>query len=325
MRCLVTGAAGFVGSTLTERLLADGHEVVGVDCFVPYYSRRLKDANLSVALNHPHFQFIEGDLVALFDPKAGERAQEMLNGVDVVYHQAAQAGVRASWGADVSVYTHNNILATQMLLEACRSFPGVRVVYASSSSVYGETKKFPMEEGDLPSPVSPYGVSKLAAEHLMRLYHVNFGVHTVSLRYFTVYGPRQRPDMAFHRLCASVLSGREYRMFGNGEQTRDFTFIDDIVQANIDASQRGRAGGVYNIGGGSRISMNDVIRKLERIAGRKANIRYDGREHGDVTHTGASVEAARRDFGYAPRVSLDEGLARELEFVEKVVLPLEAE
>lgn len=325
MRCLVTGAAGFVGSTLSERLLADGHEVVGVDCFVPYYSRRLKDANLAVARSAARFRFVEADLADLFDPKAPGRSAEVLSGVDVVFHQAAQAGVRASWGADFSVYTHNNILATQMLLEACRSFPGVRVVYASSSSVYGETKKFPMEESDLPSPVSPYGVSKLAAEHLMRLYHVNFGVHTVSLRYFTVYGPRQRPDMAFHRLCASVLAGREYRMFGNGEQTRDFTFIDDIVQANIDASQRGRAGGVYNVGGGTRISMNDVIRILEGIAGRKANIRYEGREHGDVTHTGASVEAARRDFGYAPRVSLDEGLARELEFVEKVVLPLEAE
>lgn len=325
MRCLVTGAAGFVGSTLSERLLSDGHEVVGVDCFVPYYSRRLKDANLAVARSAARFRFVEADLADLFDPKAPGRSAEVLSGVDVVFHQAAQAGVRASWGADFSVYTHNNILATQMLLEACRSFPGVRVVYASSSSVYGETKKFPMEETDLPSPVSPYGVSKLAAEHLMRLYHVNFGVHTVSLRYFTVYGPRQRPDMAFYRLCASVLAGREYRMFGNGEQTRDFTFIDDIVQANIDASQRGRAGGVYNVGGGTRISMNDVIRKLEGIAGRKANIRYDGREHGDVTHTGASVEAARRDFGYAPRVSLDEGLARELEFVAKVVLPLEAE
>ena len=325
MRCLVTGAAGFVGSTLSERLLADGHEVVGVDCFVPYYPRRLKDANLAVARSDARFRFVEADLADLFDPESPGRSAEVLSGVDVVFHQAAQAGVRASWGADFSVYTHNNILATQMLLEACRSFPGVRVVYASSSSVYGETKKFPMEEGDLPSPVSPYGVSKLAAEHLMRLYHVNFGVHTVSLRYFTVYGPRQRPDMAFHRICASVLAGREYRMFGNGEQTRDFTFIDDIVQANIDASQRGRAGGVYNIGGGSRISMNDVIRKLEGIAGRKANIRYEGREHGDVTHTGASVEAARRDFGYAPRVSLDEGIARELEFVEKVVLPLEAE
>ncbi len=324
MRCLITGVAGFIGSTLSEKLLGEGNEVVGVDCFVPYYPRVLKDKNLAASLDNKNFTFHETDICAAFDtatPEGAKRAAELLDGVDVVFHQAAQAGVRASWGRDFEIYVHNNILGTQKLLEACKGRTGLRVVYASSSSVYGETPKFPMEEGDVPQPVSPYGVSKLAAEHLMRLYTANFGVHTVSLRYFTVYGPRQRPDMAFHRLCAAVLTGREFRVFGTGEQTRDFTFIADIVGANIAAARLGKPGGVYNLGGGTRISMNDVIRLLEKVAGRKANIVYEGREKGDVTHTGASVERARADLGFQPKVGLEEGLALELEFIEKVVLP----
>ncbi len=320
MRCLVTGAAGFIGSTLSERLLNDGHDVMGVDSFVPYYPRVLKDLNLQVSLGHERFQFLEADLNTIFD--SNETSSEILNGIDIVFHQAAQAGVRASWGADFAIYTHNNILATQKLLEACRKYPDIRVVYASSSSVYGETPKFPMHEEDLPRPVSPYGVSKLAAEHLMRLYFANFGVKTVSLRYFTVYGPRQRPDMAFHRLCASILQGTQYRMFGTGEQTRDFTYVDDIVQANLAAAELGKPGAVYNIGGGSRISMNDVIAKLEAIAGRKGNITYEGRENGDVTHTGADTTAARKELGFTPRVDLNEGLSKELAYIERVVIPL---
>jgi nucleoside-diphosphate-sugar epimerase len=321
----VTGVAGFIGSSLAERLLADGHEVVGLDCFVPYYARELKDSNLRACLRHPSFTFIEADIVEAFDmsaPDGAKRVSSLLDATAVVFHEAAQAGVRASWGASFDIYCHNNILGTQKLLEACRGREGLRVVYASSSSVYGETSKFPMEEDDLPAPLSPYGVSKLAAEHLMRLYTANFGVHTVSLRYFTVYGPRQRPDMAFHRLCREVLVGGQFRVFGTGEQTRDFTFIDDIVQANIDAAQHGAPGGVYNLGGGTRISMNDVIRLLEKVAGRPANIVRERREKGDVSHTGASVKRAQDAWGFRPRVSLEEGLARELEYVRQVVLPL---
>lgn len=287
--------------------------MIGVDCFIPYYPRELKEANLAGARKSATFTFREADICDYFaEPEA-------LNGVDVVFHQAAQAGVRASWGSDFEIYTRNNILGTQKLLEACKARKNVRLVYASSSSVYGETRKFPMSEDDLPSPVSPYGVSKLAAEHLMRLYHVNYGVHAVSLRYFTVYGPRQRPDMAFHRLCRSVLAGDEFPMYGDGEQTRDFTYIDDIVQANIDAAERGRAGGVYNLGGGTRISMNEVIAMIEEIAGRKANIRHETRQRGDVTHTAADVARARRDFGFAPRFDLRAGLTCELGFVEKLL------
>lgn len=323
MRCIVTGAAGFIGSTLCERLLREGHEVLGIDCFVPYYPRTLKEENLRAARDHERFRFLEADICDLFASREGQ-AQSILEGVDVVFHEAAQAGVRASWGKDFDIYCHNNILGTQMLLEACRGREGLKVVYASSSSVYGETAKFPMEESDLPAPVSPYGVSKLAAEHLMRLYNANYGLHTVSLRYFTVYGPRQRPDMAFHRLIAAVLTEAEFNLFGDGKQTRDFTFVGDIVQANLDAARAGAPGAVYNLGGGARVSMNQVVEFVEEVTGKKARIHYDKRQHGDVSHTGASVERARRDLGFAPKVSLKEGLALEAQFIDSVVLPLRA-
>lgn len=321
MKAVVTGVAGFIGSSLADRLLNDDWDVIGIDSFVPYYPRVLKERNLAGALANPRFMFLEGDLADIVSGRhTSVSPHQLFEGTDVVFHQAAQAGVRASWGRDFDIYCHNNILATQILLEACRSYPGLKIVYASSSSVYGETRKFPMEETDLPAPVSPYGVSKLAAEHLMNLYHANFGLHTVSLRYFTVYGPRQRPDMAFHKLCRAVLTGEEFVLFGTGEQTRDFTYIDDIVEANLAAARQGRPGGVYNLGGGTRISMNDVITLVEELAGRKANVQRIGRHEGDVTHTGADVGRARRDLGFAPKVDLRSGLARELEFIKQVIL-----
>lgn len=323
MRCVVTGAAGFIGSTLSGKLLQLGHEVIGIDCFVPYYPRRLKEENLRPLCDSGRFTFYEEDIVDVFDTShSDKRAGAILDGVDVVFHQAAQAGVRASWGHDFGAYVHNNILATQKVLEACKGREGLKIIYASSSSIYGETQKFPMEETDVPRPVSPYGVTKLAAEHLMCLYHTNFALHTVSLRYFTVYGPRQRPDMAFHRLIARVLTDEEFTLFGSGAQTRDFTFIDDIVQANIDAARLGKAGEVYNLGGGTRISMNDVITLVEKVTGKTARVRRDERQRGDVSHTGASVEKAKLDLGFQPKVTLEEGLAQEAAFIEKVVLPL---
>lgn len=318
MRCLVTGAAGFIGSTLCEKLLDLGHRVVGVDCFVPYYPREFKDRNLQKCMTSDRFTLIERDLCDIFDGLEGEGAA-LIQDVDVIYHQAAQAGVRASWGKDFQVYTHNNINATQKMLEACKTRPEIRVVYASSSSVYGETDRFPMRESDLTRPVSPYGVSKLAAENLMCLYQHNFGVQTVSLRYFTVYGPRQRPDMAFHRIIRSILTGETFRLFGSGEQTRDFTFVGDIVDANIAAGEKGRPGGIYNLGGGTRISMNDVIALMEEICGKKANVVREGVQLGDVTNTGADVSRAQEDFGFAPKVSLEEGLRREVEFIGELL------
>lgn len=315
MRCLVTGAAGFIGSTLSELLLSQGHEVVGIDCFVPYYPRSIKEANLSTAREHDRYTFLEKDICDVFDdPDSGA-----LDGIDAVFHQAAQAGVRASWGKDFQIYIHNNIEATQKLLESAKRHPGIRVVYASSSSVYGETDRFPMNEQDLTRPVSPYGVSKLAAENLMNLYHHNFGVETVSLRYFTVYGPRQRPDMAFHRIIRSILAGEQFHLFGSGEQTRDFTFVGDIVRANVDAAAEGKAGGVYNLGGGTRISMNDVIELLEKITGRKANVTREKKQDGDVMNTGADVSRAAADFHFKPAVTLEEGLKQEVEYIDALL------
>lgn len=304
MRCLVTGAAGFVGSHLSERLVSLGHDVVGVDRFSDYYPRSYKESNLSNLLDSPKFQLEERDL-ATYDIAA------LLDGCEIVFHQAAQAGVRASWGKTFESYLQDNVLSTQRLLEAARGHRTVRrVVYASSSSVYGDTNDLPMRETSGTHPHSPYGVTKLAAEHLCELYRRNFGLPTVSLRYFTVYGPRQRPDMAFHKFIEATLDGKSIPVFGDGEQTRDFTFIDDIVQANVDAGF-GKAEGVFNVGGGSRVTLNEVLKVIGDLAG---TVRIDRRpnEAGDVTHTWADVSAAQNAFGYAPRVPLREGLGRQV-------------
>ncbi len=304
MRCLVTGVAGFIGSTLAERLVSDGHEVVGVDCFTDYYARSVKEANLESLRSSSRFELREQDLsVADLDG--------LLGGVEVVFHQAAQAGVRASWGSTFESYTRHNILATQRLLEAVKGSDVRRLVYASSSSVYGDTLDLPMRETSRPRPFSPYGVSKLAAEHLCELYRHNFGVSTVSLRYFTVYGPRQRPDMGFHKFIACMLRGAPLPVFGDGGQTRDFTFIDDIVEANLLALGESAAG-VYNIGGGSRVTLNEVLQTLAEIVGVPLSIDHVGAQAGDVRHTEADTTRAQTELGYAPRVGLREGLTRQV-------------
>jgi len=309
MKCIVTGAAGFVGSHLCDRLLADGRAVVGIDCFTDYYSRRLKEANVADARKHRGFTFIEDDLNRM-DLTA------LIDEGDLVFHQAAQAGVRASWGRLFEVYTAMNISATQRLLEACRQRRPARVVYASSSSVYGDTDKMPEHEDDHPRPISPYGVTKLAAEHLCVLYWKAFGVPTVSLRYFTVYGPRQRPDMAFHRWCRAAQRGEELPLFGTGEQTRDFTFIADIVEANLVAAEADCVGAVMNLGGGNRASVREVFGLLEKIHGAPLRIRREENQKGDVRHTWADVERARRLIGFAPRVGLAEGLRAEYDWLK---------
>jgi UDP-glucose 4-epimerase len=254
MRALVTGAAGFIGSTLAERLIADGADVVGLDCFTDYYPRPMKERNLSGLVGQPRFRFIESTI------QAADLAA-VLKDRTHVFHLAAQAGVRKSWGRDFAVYTVNNVEATQVLLEAACGIPTLeRIVYASSSSVYGDRVAMPMREDALPQPVSPYGVTKLAAEQLCYLYHANFGVPTVSLRYFTVYGPRQRPDMGFHKFLRAAIRGEPITVYGDGEQTRDFTFVHDAVAATVAAGVQGVAGRVYNIGGGSRVSINQCSR-----------------------------------------------------------------
>ena len=316
MECIVTGAAGFIGSSLTERLLALGHRVRGIDCFVDYYPRALKEQNLLRARDHSSFQFVEANLLDL-------DLRNEFEGVDWIFHQAAQAGVRASWGEYFQSYVDNNVLATQRVLEACRRLAETKrhtvrkVVYASSSSVYGDAERFPTDEGVIPAPVSPYGVTKLAAEHLMRLYASEFSVPTVSLRYFTVYGPRQRPDMAFHRFARSAVRGEEIVVYGDGEQSRDFTFIDDIVAANIAAAERGPAAGVYNLGGGTQATINDILEMLEEMVG-SLRIRKEERAAGDARKTRADCGAAIRDLGFSPQVPLSEGLRREVQWMEEM-------
>jgi UDP-glucose 4-epimerase len=305
-KAVVTGAAGFIGSTLSQRLLDEGHTVIGVDCVTDYYDIRIKESNLKPLLAHPNFTLHRKPVLEVdWTP--------ILDGCATVYHQAAQAGVRASWGQSFDCYTEWNVRSTQHLLEAMKG-TGARMVYASSSSVYGETDKLPMNELDRPQPMSPYGVTKLAAEHLCVLYWRNFQVPTVSLRYFTVYGPKQRPDMAFHKFIRSALQDKPIVIFGDGHQTRDFTFIDDIVEANRLAAEKGTPGGVYNLGGGSRITVVEVLDKLGGILGRPIEVRNIERQHGDVTHTYADTTRAQKDLGFAPRVAIDEGLAREAQW-----------
>jgi UDP-glucose 4-epimerase len=304
MKALVTGAAGFIGSTLAERLVGDGADVIGVDCFTDYYPRSMKERNLSNLLGRPGFRFLESTIQACDLPR-------LLADRTHVFHLAAQAGVRKSWGHDFGVYTVNNIEATQVLLEACVGLPLAKLVYSSSSSVYGDTVELPMREDALPQPVSPYGVSKLAAEQLCYLYFVNFGVPAVSLRYFTVYGPRQRPDMGFHRFLRAAALGDPISIYGDGEQTRDFTFVDDVVEANLAAAARGIPGRVYNIGGGSRVTVNEVMAMIGRVSGRPVTIAADSAQKGDMRHTFADTSRAKTELGFAPRVQLEEGLAAE--------------
>ena len=303
-RSLVTGVAGFIGSHLAERLIAEGHEVVGIDCFTNYYARSIKEKNIERLLPKPHFIFCEHNLLEA-------DLEGRLQDVEYVFHQAAQAGVRSSWGAQFEEYTSHNILATQRLLEACRGIRIKKFVYASSSSVYGDAEELPLREQSLLKPISPYGVTKLAGEHLCYAYWKNFTVPIISLRYFTVYGPRQRPDMAFHRFFTSVLGNETIKVYGSGEQTRDFTFISDAVEGNILAMKSDVVGEVFNIGGGSRASVNEVLETIQNITGKTARRVYQNAEKGDVKHTLADTGKARKYLGYTPKVRLETGLAKQ--------------
>jgi UDP-glucose 4-epimerase len=289
-----------------------GADVIGIDCFTDYYPRAAKERNLAFLRTAPGFRFVESALQDADLPA-------LLDGRTHVFHLAAQAGVRKSWGREFNIYTTNNIEATQMLLESCVGRPLERLVYASSSSVYGDLVAMPMREDALPQPVSPYGVSKLAAEQLCQLYFVNFGVPAVSLRYFTVYGPRQRPDMAFHRFIRATLERTPISLYGDGEQTRDFTFVDDAVTATIAAGTQGVPGGVYNIGGGSRVSVNEVLAMIGRLAGLEPIVSRDPAQKGDMRHTYADTSRARADLGYRPSVDLERGLAAELSWLTEIL------
>ncbi len=304
MSVLVTGAAGFIGSTLADALTRRGDEVVGLDCFTDYYSRDIKEANLAPLRQRPNFRFVEDQLQTV-------SMDTLLDGVTHIYHLAAQAGVRKSWGSDFLTYTSHNVDSTQRLLEAVKGRPLTRFVYASSSSVYGDGVAIPMREDAMVQPLSPYGVTKLAAEHLCLLYTANYGVPTVSLRFFTVYGPKQRPDMGFHRFIRAALTQTPITLYGDGEQTRDFTFVDDIVAALMAAGDRGRPGAVYNIGGGSRVSINEVLAQIAQIAGHPLDIRREAAQKGDMRDTFADTTLARTELGFTPKTSLAEGLRAE--------------
>ena len=310
MKSIITGVAGFIGSHLAEKLLGLGHEVVGLDKLLDNYPRKFKESNLVHFTKHPSFTFIGDDLVNI-------QLCQLLNQTDYVFHLAAQPGVRSSWGNEFSHYTHNNIFATQLLLEACKQVRVKKFVYASSSSVYGDTDDLPMRESGRTRPVSPYGVSKLAAEHLCYLYWKAFGIPTVSLRFFTVYGPRQRPDMFFHILMRQLLLDAEVPLYDDGEQSRDFTYCADIVEGLTAAAFYPGAGDVFNLGGGGEITLLDAIKLVETISGRAAKLKRFDRQRGDVRHTRANLDQARAKLGYQPTVSLKEGLAHEWQWISK--------
>jgi len=307
MRALVTGCAGFIGSTLTDRLLQDGYEVIGIDRFSDYYARDLKEKNIASAVKNPHFTLLEEDILEM----------ERFPPVDYVFHLAAQAGVRASWGKSFDIYTHDNIQATQRLLEFYKDTKLRKFVYSSSSSVYGDVP-LPMREDQMVQPVSPYGVTKLAAEHLCFLYGKNYEVPIVSLRYFTVYGPRQRPDMGINRFVRAILKGETITIYGDGRQTRDFTYIDDAVEANLVAATSSVQGEVFNIGGGNRITVIDLVRAIEEATGKPAHSRHIGEQKGDVQDTWADTGKAEKVLGWQPKVRIRKGLGRYVEWIKRM-------
>ena len=306
-RFLVTGAAGFIGSQLCERLLSDGHLVRGVDRFSPYYAPAAKHANLARSGASSSFELVECDL-------ADVDISGLVGDVDGVFHLAAQPGVRASWGEGFVDYVRDNVVATQRLFEAVCARP-VPIVVASSSSVYGDADRLPVHEDEAGlRPVSPYGLTKLTVEHLARIYVDRRGLEVVALRYFTVYGPRQRPDMAFTRFVSHALASRTIRVLGDGEQSRDFSYVSDVVDATVRALGA-PAGRVYNVGGGEPTSVNTVLATIEALLGRPIMISYESEALGDVRHTWANTTRARQELGWQPRTSLHDGLAAQLEWL----------
>jgi nucleoside-diphosphate-sugar epimerase len=303
---VVTGVAGFIGSFLAEALLERGHEVVGIDAFTPYYPSREKRANLVGLRRRPEFWLVEDDLTRM-------ELDAWLDGASVVFHQAAQPGVRSSWGADFPTYVTNNVLATQRLLEACVRAGVPRVIAASSSSVYGDAPTYPTTEASATRPVSPYGVTKLAAEHLCLAYAQTTvsSMAVATLRYFTVYGPRQRPDMGFRRFLEAAIERRPIVVYGDGQQTRDFTFVADAVRANLLAMTAPIRADAINVGGGRRITLQEAIETIGQVTGRRLRIERRPALPGDARHTGADGTRAEALLGYRPRVQLVEGLTAE--------------
>ena len=310
---VVTGVAGFIGSHLAEALLQRGDSVIGVDNFNDYYDTRFKRHNVKALQKYPHFRLLE---IAIEDL---DWKSLLVGGVEFIYHQAAQAGVRASWGQSFSYYTQRNINATQIILEAAKDASLVRFIYASTSSIYGNAETFPTDEAIPPQPISPYGITKLAAERLCWLYWQNFDLPVVSLRYFSVYGPRQRPDMAFHKFFKAAITNESIPIYGDGQQTRDFTYIKDIVTANLLAANHQEAiGEIFNIGGGSRLFLSEVISEIETIIGKPLQKNYLEKARGDARHTSANISKAKNILGYSPQFPLREGLTAQWEWIRQM-------
>jgi len=309
-KVLLTGAAGFIGSHLCENLVEKGFDVIGIDCFTDFYPSRIKRRNIRELVQKKNFILLEKDILEL---------DNIDDGIEFIFHTAAQPGVRTSWGKEFEIYVKNNIQATQHLLELSRTLGKLKkFVYSSSSSVYGDVSEFPTPEKVLPRPKSPYGVTKLAGENLCNLYYTNFGIPVVSLRYFTVFGPRQRPDMAFHKFIEEGLSEREVVVYGDGKQSRDFTYVSDVVEANIKASKFGSDGEVYNIGGGNHSSINQVIDRLRELTGKPLKVRYVEEIKGDVRSTRADMKKTTRMINFTPQVSLDDGLKEEILWIKEL-------
>jgi UDP-glucose 4-epimerase len=308
----VTGVAGFIGSHLAERLLAQGDQVIGVDCFTDYYPRWIKEKNMAKLQGKKGFEFIEANLQSM-------ELKPLLGRVNNVFHLAAQAGVRSSWGKDFAHYLENNIKVTQRLLEAMLDFPNLKLVFASTSSVYGDTDQYPTLESALKRPFSPYGVTKLACESLCYLYYKNFGTLVTMLRFFTVFGSRQRPDMAFHKFIRATLKGEPIGIYGDGTQTRDYTYIQDIITGAIAAMEKGKIGEAYNLGGGHQTGLMDAVNMIFDLCGKKAEIKYLSPQKGDVQETLADTSKARKELGYDPKGSVELGLKEEIEWVKKII------
>ena len=309
---IVTGVGGFIGSNLAERLLKEEYKVIGIDCFTDYYSKKIKLKNLSNFIKNKEFNFIEEDLISVdFD--------SLFKKDTVLFHEAGQPGVRASWGQQFETYVKDNILVTQRILESAKKMNNLKkIVMASSSSIYGNQEGIMEENSTLPKTISPYGATKLAAENLGYLYYENFGLPVTSLRYFTVYGPKQRPDMAFFKFIMANLSEEKIELFGDGSQKRDFTFISDIVEANIKTLENDVEGEILNVGGGSVRSIKEVLDIISRETGKDNKIIFKNKEKGDVQKTEANVKNIEKKLNFKPKIMLEKGLPLQIEWLKTI-------
>ena len=307
---IITGVAGFIGSSLAEKLLKDNFKVIGIDNFTNYYSPHIKEKNIENCLKNTNFSFIHQDLDSL-------DLSTIFESAEYIFHLSAQPGVRASWGKEFTVYVKNNISVTQKILESLKNNTTLKkFIFASSSSVYGNQSSIMNEDMSLTKPVSPYGVTKLAAENLVNLYFKNYEIPTISLRYFTVYGPRQRPDMAFSRFFRSIIKDKKLTIFGNGEQARDFTYVDDVVDATINAATSDSVGEILNVGGGSIFSLTQIIEFMKEITEKELEINFEKEQKGDVKYTNADISKSKKLINYKPSRDIKYGLTQQYEYIK---------